>query len=837
MRILTSVKLSPHKYKTPEGYLVCQDAILARTGKQDYYKSEIYENFDGEDEVVSVDRTPEQVFAAETLASFENKPITVEHPNESVGPDNWDQLAVGNVRNVRKGTYNGQDVMIADLIINRADAIEDIENGIRTELSCGYDCDITEGPNPQQINIRGNHLALCEQGRAGIAKIIDSKPVKNMVEVRCYYDKKLRGLESSEKFNNIEKAIEFIWDKLQKGNYVKIGNQVFNPGDEFELSKETIKLFDSKPVKDATYLAIGYPDEENIYHGHHTKKEEWEFTASNDKEAERKAFDHFYYFHEVRVEKIKDSLTKDVQPRKNESKDDFISRFMEETKKEYPDEKQRVAVAYSYWDRAKGIKDSENSEEYRGFVIYNVSNNYQPQKYHVTSLYKIVPDINKWEFKTIGEAEEAIDKYLATTITDSTAMLPIDTKDKLRKYFGSVSKHMSNDVKIEDIITPITEMGLNPIREKIDGWKEIADGFYRKNYFFTIDGFNDLFMISLYADSRDNWKVNEVNAYFIGKKQDLNYDAMPEIRTSNEIRGWLLDVIEEADNKSQSVREYFDSKNWLNNMMTRIVNENLVIGRWNESANTAEKLDTIILDPGMSLEELENQLKQSTLITDNKLVMNSNKDSKNKYVIYKENGKFKGTAYDNYSADIINANKVQDYSDFENLEQLVEYLLDNTNVKRENIITIGDSLSKSLLKKQIKSLEKQYDNLEKEDEKIKDENKELYAKQKGKLKKELQRQIEKKKAELVEDSKDPCDLNIKEWYMSEHPDDSFGEEINDNVTFNDLFDTLDSRQSVYNLLGNSIDSVIREACFEKLAELIGKSYDYVYNQWLLCDEG
>lgn len=47
----------------------------------------------------------------------------------------------------------------------------------------------------------------------------------------------------------------------------------------------------------------------------------------------------------------------DVEPRKGEKKDDFISRFMSATKKEYPDYKQRLAVAYSYWNRAKGIKD------------------------------------------------------------------------------------------------------------------------------------------------------------------------------------------------------------------------------------------------------------------------------------------------------------------------------------------------------------------------------------------------------------------------------------------------------------------------------------------------
>ena len=39
----------------------------------------------------------------------------------------------------------------------------------------------------------------------------------------------------------------------------------------------------------------------------------------------------------------------DIMPRKGESKSDFISRFMSETKSEYPDEKQRLAVAYSYW--------------------------------------------------------------------------------------------------------------------------------------------------------------------------------------------------------------------------------------------------------------------------------------------------------------------------------------------------------------------------------------------------------------------------------------------------------------------------------------------------------
>lgn len=41
----------------------------------------------------------------------------------------------------------------------------------------------------------------------------------------------------------------------------------------------------------------------------------------------------------------------DIFPRKGESKKDFISRFMSKTAEEYPDQKQRLAIAYSYWNR------------------------------------------------------------------------------------------------------------------------------------------------------------------------------------------------------------------------------------------------------------------------------------------------------------------------------------------------------------------------------------------------------------------------------------------------------------------------------------------------------
>ena len=173
MKFLIAERISANKYKTPEGYLVCVDSVLARTGKQTYRKNEIFVDCNDDTEI-EVDRRPEEVFSEATLASFENKPITIEHPDEDVNTGNFKNLAVGFVRDIHRGKDNGQDVMLGTLVITDEEAISAVESGELLDLSCGYDCDIEDSANPQQRNIRGNHVALCEKGRAGIARIVDS---------------------------------------------------------------------------------------------------------------------------------------------------------------------------------------------------------------------------------------------------------------------------------------------------------------------------------------------------------------------------------------------------------------------------------------------------------------------------------------------------------------------------------------------------------------------------------------------------------------------------------------------------------------------------------------
>ena len=59
---------------------------------------------------------------------------------------------------------------------------------------------------------------------------------------------------------------------------------------------------------------------------------------------------------------------------------------------------------------------------------------------------------------------------------------------------------------------------------------------------------------------------------------------------------------------------------------------------------------------------------------------------------------------------------------------------------------------------------------------------------------------------------------IKNYYLQQFPTDELGIEINQDITFYDLFYTIDRRQDVYDLLG-VYDSLVRERCFQHLQKL------------------
>lgn len=154
-------------YKKPtrqaNGYLRA-DATLTRVGVFEYQLK------DGS--VRRELRLPEEVFHADSLASFSLAPVTNEHPPEALTGDNTSKYQVGVVG---ESPREDGDHVLASILITHKDSVSDIELGKRRELSCGYNCDLEAKPgvwNGQpydaiQRKIRGNHVALVSRGRAG----------------------------------------------------------------------------------------------------------------------------------------------------------------------------------------------------------------------------------------------------------------------------------------------------------------------------------------------------------------------------------------------------------------------------------------------------------------------------------------------------------------------------------------------------------------------------------------------------------------------------------------------------------------------------------------------
>lgn len=159
--------------RTSDGYLAVT-AHAARTGAYEYSGRDVDpENKNGlrDQSVVHVARDATDVFDKASLGSFVGKPITDDHPTQPVTSANWRDHARGIVMGAAKdGERVGFELAFLD-----ASTIAKIDAG-KVELSNGYSCDLQFGDfmasdgtkcQARQTNIRGNHVALVDRGRAG----------------------------------------------------------------------------------------------------------------------------------------------------------------------------------------------------------------------------------------------------------------------------------------------------------------------------------------------------------------------------------------------------------------------------------------------------------------------------------------------------------------------------------------------------------------------------------------------------------------------------------------------------------------------------------------------
>lgn len=143
---------------------VIVEGVLTRSGVFSYRNDDDTERLEY--------RPPEEVFHADSLSSFAFVPITDNHPAAMLTVESAKDVSVGSVGD----TVRQDDThVIASMVLTDTRTIAKLDAG-KTSLSCGYQCDLQETPgvSPKgekydaiQRNIRGNHVALVDVGRAG----------------------------------------------------------------------------------------------------------------------------------------------------------------------------------------------------------------------------------------------------------------------------------------------------------------------------------------------------------------------------------------------------------------------------------------------------------------------------------------------------------------------------------------------------------------------------------------------------------------------------------------------------------------------------------------------
>ncbi len=158
---------------TPEGFLRAAGRIMRDGWLQYSDGQETWGEFRSADEV------------DKSLDSFRNLPITVGHPDAFLTPDNVDQFQVGQLGSNIARDPELKDHILSDVLITGRKGLDAIQDGV-VELSIGFSAVVIpeRGTDAHgrafrfvQTDIRGNHVAIVERGRAGkdARLILDAK--------------------------------------------------------------------------------------------------------------------------------------------------------------------------------------------------------------------------------------------------------------------------------------------------------------------------------------------------------------------------------------------------------------------------------------------------------------------------------------------------------------------------------------------------------------------------------------------------------------------------------------------------------------------------------------
>lgn len=163
---------SSSKYKTDEGYLVNLSVPISRSGIFVYKGFEFGLDGDEASRDVVVYR-PIEVFDDGLLSQISNLPVTNSHPENGVDSENITDEIIGTLGD--KVYMDGADVIAEKVIVYDKGSINEIESGVKQEVSIGFDAEYTpckgefDGKEYDYVEkiTRVNHLALVSKGKAG----------------------------------------------------------------------------------------------------------------------------------------------------------------------------------------------------------------------------------------------------------------------------------------------------------------------------------------------------------------------------------------------------------------------------------------------------------------------------------------------------------------------------------------------------------------------------------------------------------------------------------------------------------------------------------------------
>jgi len=270
------ISVPTERTMTDAGQMIVPCAF-ARTGTL-IYKGSSLGLVDQADELIEVHRKEEDVFAMDSMESFRSAPITLGHPKSDEGKaitvdaSNAKELQVGMLEGM---PVRDEDLLTGTLVITNQEAIDKIEEGT-VELSAGYTCDMYEDDgNFYQTNIKANHIAIVDKGRAGSS---------------CSIADEAEDLEDGNKVTDssdgVEGGVEEVPAEPAKSEIKDISDE-FVPQAEGEVAEVQIEaaVEDMNEVEAAEAVAL-HEENETVNYQHDA---EWAKNYAEDAEAMVKA--------------------------------------------------------------------------------------------------------------------------------------------------------------------------------------------------------------------------------------------------------------------------------------------------------------------------------------------------------------------------------------------------------------------------------------------------------------------------------------------------------------------------------------------------------------------